>query len=646
MGLPETLLIVLGAAVLMALVLGMVLRSAVQARPGLPDADAARDVASELDALKANLSEARQKLAVEELRSSRVATLETELADLGSRLEAARDARAGTEAQLAGAREALAATGKHAADLEVRLQAGHDAATETGRELSALAMAKAAVDEALSARVAEVSALEVNLLDVHRRLEASVAGHKELEGRRTTLRDDKSVSDAALSAKTEAAKNGDERVVQLQLQMAKIAADLSGSQEAAAELRTINATVRETLDQERKAADEKLALLTAARTEMGQQFRTLAEEVMARHGENFSKLNREQIDGILTPLRDKLAEFEKNVQTSHVESVRERATLAEQIRNIADTGAAMGRETKGLTEALRGRSQVQGAWGEMVLSTVLERSGLRPDAEYTAQKSFRTEDGDRLRPDVVINLPGGQQLVVDSKVSLTAFECLVSAGSDGEREDHLRGHLASVRSHIAALGSKDYHLATGTTLDYVIMFVPIEGALAAALQADPTLLAFAAEKNVAITTPTTLMVALRTVANVWQVERRNQNAEDIANRAGKLYEKFAGFAVDLTAVGDSLSRARSSYEQAVAKLTTGKGNVIRQLEQLKAMGGRTSKSLPASLLDAAEGSISLAITTHTVETDVKVELTTQTGHPHDPSDAPAGVAQPPEVEPG
>ena len=423
--------------------------------------------------------------------------------------------------------------------------------------------------------------------------------------------------------------------------MAQLTADLSGSQEAAADLRTTNATIRETLDQERKAADEKLALLTAARTEMGQQFRTLAEEVMARHGENFSKLNREQIDGILTPLRDKLAEFEKNVQTSHVESVRERATLAEQIRHIADTGAAMGKETKELTEALRGKSQVQGAWGEMVLSTVLERSGLRPDAEYTAQKSLTTEDGQRLRPDVIINLPGGQQLVVDSKVSLTAFECLVNAGTDGERADHLRGHLASVRGHIAALGSKDYHLATGTTLDYVIMFVPIEGALAAALRADPTLMGFAAEKNVAITTPTTLMVALRTVANVWQVERRNQNAEDIAIRAGKLYEKFAGFAVDLNAVGDSLARARSSYDQAMAKLTTGKGNVIRQLEQLKAMGGRTSKSLPASLLEAAEGSMSLAITTHTVETDVKIELTTQTGHaqPTEGSDVPS-VMQP------
>ena len=286
----------------------------------------------------------------------------------------------------------------------------------------------------------------------------------------------------------------------------------------------------------------------------------------------------------------------------------------------------MGRETKELTEALRGRSQVQGAWGEMVLQTILERSGLRAGAEYIAQKSIAGEDGQRLRPDVVVNLPGGQQLVVDSKVSLTAFDGLVNARSDEERTDHLRGHLASVRNHVAALGSKEYHLATGTTLDYVIMFVPIEGALAAALQADPSLMAFAADRNVAITTPTTLMIALRTVANVWQVERRNQNAEDIAARAGKLYDKFANFAKDLHAVGESLSRARSSYDDAMAKLVTGKGNIVRQLEQLKTMGGRTSKTLPPSLLDAAEGSMSLEITTHTVETDVSIELRTQSDH--------------------
>ena len=622
MGLSETLLIVLGAAVLMALILGLLLRGTLRAKAGSDDPQKAADVLGALETLRSANGELSQKLAIEQFRQSRLGETETALAGANIKAEALREAKSGVEADLSAARQETAGLKTAEKDLRQRLETAGAGIAALEAEIARLRIAKAAVDETLAGRTTALAGSEDAIGDLKRRLEAVDLHGCEQEERLTGLRNQKAAVDESLSARTEALRNSDEQIEGLRVQVAEIVKELSVAQGTVVDLKTANATVRETLDQEHRQADEKIALLTAARVEMSREFKTLAEEVMSRHGESFTKLNKEQIDGILTPLREKLGEFERNVQASHVESVKERATLAEQIRNIAETGAAMGKETKDLTEALRGRSQTQGAWGEMVLETILERSGLRSGEEYSAQKSFADEEGKRLRPDVVINLPGGQRMVVDAKVSLTAFESLVNAASDEERAVHLQRHLGSIRGHIVTLGSKEYHVATGTTLDYVVMFVPIEGALAAALQADPSLIVFAAERNVTLTTPTTLMIALRTVANVWQVERRNQNAEEIAVRAGKLYDKFVGFVADMTAVGDSMTRSRNAFDGAMGKLVHGRGNVIRQLEQLKSMGGRTSKSLPAILLDAADGQVTLALTTHVTETEVTTETTT------------------------
>jgi DNA recombination protein RmuC len=236
----------------------------------------------------------------------------------------------------------------------------------------------------------------------------------------------------------------------------------------------------------------------------------------------------------------------------------------------------------------------------MILDSILERSGLREGEDYVTQQSHVTEDGQRVRPDVVVNLPGGQRIVIDSKLSLTAFDSHVNAEIDAERIETLARHLASMRSHVRALSNQGYHSVVGGQIDYVIMFIPIEAALAAALRADPSLTAFAVENNVAIATPTMLMMALRTVRNVWQVERRNRNAEAIAERAGRLYEKLVGFIEDMSALGNRLSQARASFDGAMGKLSSGSGNLIRQVEQLKDLGARTSKSLPANLLDDDE----------------------------------------------
>jgi DNA recombination protein RmuC len=419
----------------------------------------------------------------------------------------------------------------------------------------------------------------------------------ERDARIDGLREAKARADESLAQSTALLAEKSDAVDRLRREIEIARASQDAARAEAADLRARMAALQETLEQERRQAGEKLALLNEAREAMSREFKALAEEVMKNHGETFSRQNREQVEGVLTPLREKLTEFQQGLQHAHTESARDRATLAEQIRQLTDQSAKMSSETHNLTRALKGETQVQGAWGEMILGTILERSGLREGEEYVTQESVVTGAGARLRPDVVVNLPNGERIVIDSKVSLTAFEACVNAEAEAARASHLARHLQSMRAHIRGLGSKDYHAISGSALDYVIMFVPIEGALAAALQADPALTAYAAEHNVAIATPTTLMIALRTVANVWQVERRNRNAEAIAARAGALYDKFHGFAVDMQRLGSQLATARGTYDDAMKKLSTGSGNLVRQAEMLRAMGAKTGKVLPIALLE-------------------------------------------------
>ncbi len=362
------------------------------------------------------------------------------------------------------------------------------------------------------------------------------------------------------------------------------------------------AALEEKLEQEGKQSGEKLRLLEQARERMTQEFKVLAAEVMKSHGETFSKQNHDQLNVILTPLREKLTEFQTGLAAAHTESAKERAVLAEQIGKLSEQSARMTSETTNLTRALKGETKTQGAWGEMILNTILERSALREGVEYEVQQSHTTEDGKSVITDVIVNLPGNDnfisdKFIIDAKVSLVAFNDYVNATDEIERATHLKSHLDSVRRHIKTLSGKEYHSAAGSKLDYVVMFIPIEGALAAVLQADPNLTSDAVRANVAIATPTTLMIALRTVANIWKLERRNKSAEEIAERAGKIYDKFVNFAGDMTDLGGRLNQARLAYEGAMGKLSTGPGNLVRQVEMLKELGAKTAKSLPPKLLE-------------------------------------------------
>lgn len=381
---------------------------------------------------------------------------------------------------------------------------------------------------------------------------------------------------------------------------ARFEADLASTRAALKEAEAARAAAREELVQRgeaEKALQARLADLDAARERMTLEFKDIAGALMERHGAAFKQSNREQIDQLLGPLKTRIETFEQQVAKSQRDSRDQHVALKEQIVGLSELSARMSAQTENLTRALKGSVQKQGAWGEMVLETVLKRSGLREGEEYSSQETHRAEDGGRLRTDYIVNLPNGERIIIDAKVSLNAFERFVNAEDDEARARHLADHAQSVKAHIKTLAEKAYHERASARLDFTIMFVPIEAALGAAMQKDGEIGFFAADNKVAMATPTTLTIALKTVAAIWRVERQNRNAADIADRAGKLYDKFVGFTKDLKNVGDHLGRAEQAYEGALKKLSTGRGNLVAQAEMLKALGAETGKSIDEELID-------------------------------------------------
>ena len=349
--------------------------------------------------------------------------------------------------------------------------------------------------------------------------------------------------------------------------------------------------IRAKNEAEQQAANEKIEILTKVRRDMEAQFKELAENALKAQGESFSKANIEKLEATLTPLKEHVGHFEKELRQVHEETVKDRERLKAEILQLSKRSEAISQEAISLTKALKGDTQIQGAWGEMVLESILERSGLREGEEYETQAHRIGASGERLRPDVVVRIPGGKSLVIDSKVSLLAYNDAVNAETDEDALRSRKQHLTSIKAHINALSAKGYQTAENSTVDYVILFVPIEGALSEALREDPALTEYALEKNITIATPTTLMMALKTIANVWAVDRRNQNAELIADRAGKLYDKVYGFVQSMERVGERLDQAQDSYSQAFSQLSKGRGNMISQVESLKNLGAKASKTI-------------------------------------------------------
>ncbi len=329
-------------------------------------------------------------------------------------------------------------------------------------------------------------------------------------------------------------------------------------------------------------------------------FKNLANEILNENSRRFAEQNKTSLADILNPLGERIKDFEKKVSDVHVSDTRERASLQEQIRFLTDLNQQVSKEANNLTNALKGQAKTQGNWGEFILERVLEKSGLTKGREYTVQSSMATEDGRRLQPDVIINLPENKHLVIDSKVSLVAYERYCNAETSEEKNLAMKEHLLSIRSHIKNLSGKSYqNLYQLTSLDFVLLFIPIEPAFNEAVNTDITLYDDAFEKNIVIISTSTLLATLRTIANIWKQENQNKNVLEIAKQAGDLYDKFVGFIDDMTTVGKQLDSAKDNYTEAMKKLSTGSGNIVKRFENIKTLGAKASKSLPQKLLDRA-----------------------------------------------
>lgn len=369
--------------------------------------------------------------------------------------------------------------------------------------------------------------------------------------------------------------------------------ELAGYQAAREE----NARLLASLSAERRQAEEKLKLLAEAKEALTEQFQNLAHRIFEERGEKLAQQNLASLDSMLRPLGERLKEFQVRVEETYDKESKQRFSLQSEIQKLVEANARISADALNLANALKGDSRTQGAWGEVVLERVLEASGLQKGREYDVQVGF---DGGRSRPDVVIRLPEGKHVVVDSKVSLTAYEAWCSAGDEAVKKSELARHIDSMRAHVKGLAEKNYQSLYGIrTPDFVLMFVPLEPAFAAASRERPELFEEAFGRNVMIVSPTTLVISLRTIASIWRYEYQNRNAQELVRQCTALYEKFVGFVSDMDEVGKRLESARRSYDDAYGKLATGKGNLIRQVERIRELGLKPGKALPPHLAESA-----------------------------------------------
>lgn len=347
--------------------------------------------------------------------------------------------------------------------------------------------------------------------------------------------------------------------------------------------------------QENKAEVEKL------QEKFSKEFEILASKILEEKSVKFTEQNKENLKNILSPLHEKIQTFERKVEDTHKESIDYHAALRQQILGLKDLNLQMSKDTINLTKALKGDSKTQGNWGELVLERVLEKSGLEKDREYFVQQSFTNDEGKRILPDIVIHLPDAKKMVIDSKVSLTAYEQFVNSDDDNEKLQFLKEHVNSLKRHIEQLSEKRYEdIYKIESPDFVLLFIPIEPAFAVALNTDNQLYNKAFEKNIVIVTPTTLLATLRTIDSMWNNEKQQRNAIEIARQAGALYDKFEGFISDLTNVGKKMDEAKAEYRGAMNKLFEGKGNLIVSVEKLKKLGAKSKKSMPQNIIERAE----------------------------------------------
>ncbi len=351
---------------------------------------------------------------------------------------------------------------------------------------------------------------------------------------------------------------------------------------------------------QQKLKDQR-AELDLIQEKFTKEFENLANKILEEKSQKFTEQNRSNLDVILNPLKEKIKEFELKVDSAYKAEAAERNSLKGEIKSLVELNKQISEEANNLAKALKGDTKKQGNWGEVILEKVLERSGLVKGQEYTTQFSTTNDEGRRIQPDVVIHLPEEKHLVIDSKVSLVAYELLVNAATEEEREKYLKEHLLSVRNHVKQLSEKSYQTSGEfTTPDFVLLFMPIESSFGLAVQGDNDLFNYAWDRKIVIVSPTTLLATLRTIASVWKQEKQTRNALEIARQGGALYDKFKGFVDDLIDIGKKMDSAKSSYSEAMNKLTAGSGNIFKRVEDLKKLGAKATKELPALMVERSE----------------------------------------------
>lgn len=571
------------AAVLSALITALVCRNRHQADTAeLARRHQAEQAESEsrcaaLEENRAHLETLCNRLTAEQRRSEEELSAQIRLSD-------------GLRGRLNTAENELAAANVHArrlSELQDELTAGRSTANELHGQIRELDSRRAALET-------QVRHLAVQADELGRLKTESAALQKELADAR--VQNERLATQAEESS---ALKNS------YAAELGRLKTDCAALQKELADARVQNRHLATRIEQEQQAQQEKLALLDEARDALGSRFQNLANQILEEKSRRFSEQNREQLGILLNPLSEKLGGFSQLVQNTYEKEAKERLTLENELKRLQQLNSRLHEDAAALTRALTGsRNKTQGNWGEMILESVLEHSGLAKGREYTVQAAAvqTQEDGStrRLQPDVLVNLPDGKQIIIDSKVSLTAYVRYTQSQSEDEARTHLAEHVQSVRRHIAQLAEKKYSDIDGLkTLDFVFMFIPVEPAYLLALQQDESLFQECFDKRIMPAGPSTLLATLRTVANIWRNEQQNRNALAIAEEGGRLYDKFAGFVETLQSVGKNIEQAQTAYHKALGQLKDGRGNLITRAQKLHKLGVKAGKQIDRNLLEEA-----------------------------------------------
>lgn len=391
-----------------------------------------------------------------------------------------------------------------------------------------------------------------------------------------------------------------ERTRQLTAHAEQLKAELEQQRQREVQLSAGLASEKAGNEHLRSLLENQKAELEGLQQRFTKEFENLANRILEEKSLKFTEQNKSNLDLVLNPLREKIKDFEEKVETAYKAEAAERNSLKGEIKSLVELNRQISEEASNLAKALKGDTKKQGNWGELILEKILERSGLERDKEFQTQASVMDENGKRIQPDVVINLPDEKHIIIDSKVSLVAYEALVNSDTEDDKSRFLKEHLLSVRNHIKGLSEKNYQASPDlTSPDFVLLFMPIESAFSMAIQADQDLYAFAWDRKIVIVSPTTLLATLRTIASIWKQEKQTRNALEIARQGGALYDKFKNFVDDLLDVGKKMDAAKLSYADAMNKLSSGSGNILTRIESLKKLGAKTTKEMPPALVERA-----------------------------------------------